>query len=567
MQVAQLSWSELLPNIGIKDVNVELDKRTSVIYNGLRQLASVCSRDNNLVARIVAQKDVLFPARDQYLRSVLHIAAADVNTRLIKCLVQAGAPLNLRDGIGQTALTISLHLNNNAASVFLIESGACVQEEYYENTVSPLSIANVNKNTDIVELLEEQIGKQQRLLDHVSSFFDNRTADPLMNVDSVPNNSQKGDEISRALNINVGDQKNTVTVVGCANACPDVYGCHTPGTGDFHNRGYLNETVARIGGQGGFWHVTEKVMKRPTINPTSFKMKFKDNNYNNNEEAIYDYEDGVSIAMIKVFEKSAFFPSKAELDECLIKNGCHNEVLLSRFRMWRENSHGDALFKYQMDLVNDLIPISRFYKESIRYGNGHAIETVWMLIPDLYAQVGKINYRDESLIHLVNVTTKWPLAYRKMYQRNRTVNLEGVQGKQLAGDEWVEDHLVCPVKKYAKAQTSFSVLEMMSCSSNLLELDRNMYKSREAFDIHRTRKHCTPSSLYDQLKVAQFALKEEWFVDKERTLVPKYAWGDKVVKEGESVSARYIDAKLKGKEKLVKEFTAFLHRKFPNEMK
>lgn len=34
----------------------------------------------------------------------------------------------------------------------------------------------------------------------------------------------------RALNINIGDQKNTVLVQGCANRCPDIYGCHTPGT-------------------------------------------------------------------------------------------------------------------------------------------------------------------------------------------------------------------------------------------------------------------------------------------------------------------------------------------------
>lgn len=78
---------------------------------------------------------------------------------------------------------------------------------------------------------------------------------------------------ARQLNINVGDQKNTVTIQGCANRCPDVYGCHTPGGGDFHARGYVNESIARIAGQGQgeFWHVTEHIMKRPTVNPASFK--------------------------------------------------------------------------------------------------------------------------------------------------------------------------------------------------------------------------------------------------------------------------------------------------------
>lgn len=40
-----------------------------------------------------------------------------------------------------------------------------------------------------------------------------------------------------------------------------------------------------------------------------------------------------------------------------------------------------------------------------------------------------------------------------MYQRNRTINLDGRQGKQLAGDEWFEDHLVAPVKRYLNAVT------------------------------------------------------------------------------------------------------------------
>ena len=71
--------------------------------------------------------------------------------------------------------------------------------------------------------------------------------------------------------------------------------------------------------------MTEQVMKRPTINPNSLKDKFKDNNYNNNEEALYDYEDGLSIAMIKEFKDSDFFPSESELYDCLNQTGCHNQ--------------------------------------------------------------------------------------------------------------------------------------------------------------------------------------------------------------------------------------------------
>jgi hypothetical protein len=80
-------------------------------------------------------------------------------------------------------------------------------------------------------------------------------------------------------------------------------------------------------------------------------------------------------------------------------------------------------------------------------------------------------------------------------------------------------------KQYASAQSSFAMVELMSCSTNLLEMNRAMYKSRDAFDIHNTKKHKKPSSIYDQLKVAQFALKEEWFEEKGRETVKQIPMG------------------------------------------
>ena len=41
------------------------------------------------------------------------------------------------------------------------------------------------------------------------------------------------------------------------------------------------------------------------------------------------------------------------------------------------------------------------------------------------------------------------------------VNLDGKQGRQLAGDEWVEDFLVRPVKQFSSAQSSFAMVELM----------------------------------------------------------------------------------------------------------
>ncbi len=153
----------------------------------------------------------------------------------------------------------------------------------------------------MISLIERKIKEEENILHHVGRFFPAKTEDRAEGMEE----GKAKVNFARNLNINVGDQKNTVLIQGCSNRCPDVYDCHTPGGGDFHNRGYMNECIARIA--GGYWHVVEKVLKRPTVNPTSFKMKFKENNYNNNEEALLDYDDGLSIAMIKSFEKSNFF--------------------------------------------------------------------------------------------------------------------------------------------------------------------------------------------------------------------------------------------------------------------
>ena len=200
------------------------------------------------------------------------------------------------------------------------------------------------------------------------------------------------------------------------------------------------------------------------------------------------------------------------------------------------------------------------------HGNGKAIEDVWMICPALFSQMNKTNCRDEAFTHTVNAIAKWPLAYRLMYQQNRTVSLDGTQGKQLAGDEWVEDYLVHPVKQFASAQSTFSIVELMSSSVHLLEINRQMYKHRESFDIHNTKKHKKPPSLYDKLKVAQFVISQEWFESIERTVVLKYAWADKKLKEGETIPDKFLNVLDKEEAKASSQFVAFLHRKFPNEM-
>lgn len=556
-----IPWNEMISAIGDSKVNKELDEKTRAIYKSLQELSSLCLRDNNLLEKISSERDAWLPARDQYERSILHLAAMDGNTKLVKCLVYCGALINERDGIGQTPLTLAMHMSQTVTAKWLIENGASVNDDDFATTESPASIAKTMDNTLLEEIIKQKTNEIDALRLHLNQFLQvhQKSEFEIKKNDTYEN-------FARALNINVGDQKNTVNIQGCSIRCPDIYSCHTPGGGDFHNRGYINESIARIAGRGGFWHVAEQVMKRPTVNPSSFKQKFKNNNYNNNDEALVDYDDGLSIAMMKSFHESEFFPSDRELEDCLITNQSHNRILLQKFSEWLATMCEDKQFAYQSQIVNDLMPITRWYKESIRHGNGLAIEGVWMLCPQLYAPLGKINYRDESFTMVVNTIAKWPLAYRKMYQQNRCVNVNGKKGRQIAGDEWVECHLVRPIKQYASGQTSFPMLEMMSYNVSLLESTREMYKSKEAFDIHNTKRHCTPGSMYDQLRVARFALQEEWFVNKQRKDAKMYPWAGHPCKEGDIVPNRYLNILKSGDEKAKEEFTSFLYRKFAHDI-
>ena len=246
------------------------------------------------------------PAKDQYQRTVLYLAALNRNSKLARCLVLSGAHVNAKDGIHQTSLTLLLHKNHINMAKFLLETGANVSEIFFKETACPLEIAKV-KNMDIIVAMIENIQQYEREVTNfpTSEFqqiFENShchsQAEARDDMDITnQSSSTETTNYARNLNINVGDQKNTVTIQGCANRCPDQYGCHTPGAGDFHNHGYVNECLEKFAEQGVFWHMVEKVLRQPTVNPQSFKKKFKDNNYNNNKKALADYEDGISIAM------------------------------------------------------------------------------------------------------------------------------------------------------------------------------------------------------------------------------------------------------------------------------
>ena len=239
MSLDSLTWSALISGIGVTEINEELDRRFKSIFETLRDLTSVYISDASLTERIKSLKLEWLPARNQYERAVIHLASLNGNTRLVRCLIYSGCPINIRDGIGQTPLTLALHMGHTITAKFIMESGASVRDSLFPNTVPPLEIAKIKEDTIMINLIENKIREEEDIIKHVGSFFNERDdhMDEMETKDSDAN-------FARAFNINVGDQKNTVLIQGCSNRCPDVYGCHTPSGGDFHNRGYVNECIA-----------------------------------------------------------------------------------------------------------------------------------------------------------------------------------------------------------------------------------------------------------------------------------------------------------------------------------
>ena len=107
VNMENLKWSELICKIGLKEVNELLDKRFKAIFTTLRDHTSVCTNDKTLIERLQGLKDEWLPARDQYERSVIHLASYHGNTRLVRCLIYSGCPVNVKDGIRQKPLTLA----------------------------------------------------------------------------------------------------------------------------------------------------------------------------------------------------------------------------------------------------------------------------------------------------------------------------------------------------------------------------------------------------------------------------------------------------------------------------
>ena len=220
--------------------------------------------------------------------------------------------------------------------------------------------------------------------------------------------------------------------------------------GDLHTKGYLCEAAYKFQKIGVFLCLVNKVMKRAKGTEEAFKLrKFQHQNLSRIQEAVRDGGMALELAAMHNFKKPKKFPTKEKLDEHLASAGNHNELILQCFKDWLSTSAAkDKSFAYSMQLVDLFAPLLEAFDMAVRNGLGTTREALWKLLLPIFAQLQFRNYWTEALVHVVNFTTIWPFAFREMMKRNCSVSLSGKVGHDLAMDEFVEEHLVKPLKTY-----------------------------------------------------------------------------------------------------------------------
>ena len=168
------TWDDLREKIGLEGANVELDRRISGIFNTLHDITSVSSK-NILTHKVCKLKYSWFPAIDQYERTILHHATLNGNTRLVCALVDSGVRINAKDGIGQSPLTLILHMGHSNTAKLLIEYGASVNNIVFENTVPPIEIVQVKENAALIDQIESKIKEEQTIIEKVGTYFAKNT--------------------------------------------------------------------------------------------------------------------------------------------------------------------------------------------------------------------------------------------------------------------------------------------------------------------------------------------------------------------------------------------------------
>ena len=468
------------------------------------------------VAFLKCRGDAWDAIKDEYERSILHVAVEQRELTLVECLLLCGAKVNETEGCGATPIMIAICNNHEQMCKLLMSYGARTTGTFRGLMPSPLQMAIKIGKQSIVDL----IMRQQEFLESIQEKVQQSISLPEWESTNSTNeniNDPDAESFENTVDmrkhcITVGDNKTTSNIRSVVQRAPQEYGSFTACPGGFHTTAYVMECVARQIGPGGFYYVIRMLLNRVKVTPSSFKNMFKEGNFQRNFDVLNDYYWGTLVAMVKKFAESEDFPPKSVIDNEVKQSGNANRLLLNAFKDWlgsASDKKDDVQMKYMIEFVCVLGPLMLLYHDSIRHGNGQLNEACYFYMLQLFCAMRKINYKDEIFSHIINFTGEWPLAIREMYRRNMSISMKGRRGHNVAIDEYVETAVVRPLKVYSKKHTTVAMLEKINMNLELLEHVKHVYRS--GFDIHCRVDSSTPSSVPDRILIAWFILKEGFF--------------------------------------------------------
>ena len=250
------------------------------------------------------------------------------------------------------------------------------------------------------------------------------------------------------------------------------------------------------------------MMKRSKLNEDTFKSKkYEKDNLRWIKEAVRDCGKSYCFAAAYEFKRWPFFPSANLPRSCFCRYGNNNEIMLSSFKKFLEfHSDKSDAFKYRSRMLMHYAPLLELFDFSTHFTFGMGRETCYILQLPTYAHLGFRNYFTETFIHIVNFIAKWPLAFRKMLQKNSSINLSGKAGKGIEHDAWVEGCIVQPIKQAISGHTTLRTCLQIAGSLDIIQAARESYRGKQAFHDHTATRHSVSSPLPDQLKGALYCI-------------------------------------------------------------
>ena len=415
---------------------------------------------DNLVHQLSKESDRINALTDKYGRNVFHLAVEGKQYTLVKVLVSIGINPNCKEGCGATPLTLAVLNADTKMCQILLENYANYDGPLFGSFPAPVDMAVAMDLKEIVALFNSYSKKKENpiikeLLRDTATI--NKVSNPLSGEITVQMSSSSTSSFQYTRSMNQGFPTAVVGDVGTCKINRGVkhrnntkFGWMTEIPGDLHAKGHLCEAVFKAHGKGGFHKIVHDIMNRKNLKKDVFKKrKFQEQNLNSIKEAVRDASHAYGIAAVIEFKASDNFPSNEELSSSLRKHGNHTSILLNSFKLWLEKcGKDDEAHRYHQQMFTLFGPLLDMFVTSGKQGDGLLRETVWVLLLPIFAQLNFRNYWTEAFVHVSNFTSLWPLAFRRMIQKNMSVNMSGKQGHNIDLDEYVETYLVRPLKNY-----------------------------------------------------------------------------------------------------------------------